>query len=206
VLLTVVPLLLAVVATEQLYIVDYEIEVTRVTRAPQADSYQPRLENIEISARPILRVEDELALFEWQFFDIGFDLRLTNRPKGSNAERLVVLSDRAEFVDDQGQSHGLTFRFTHGNPRKGKEIRPGKNSTYQLVPSDYLERRRTLFGPPIAGRVAKTPEELLELYEEQVGRTFQVRLRVQVGPRVYDYEFRMRVSRIVPRLMPKERF
>src|SRR5262249_56190433 len=104
--------------------------------------------------RPILRVGDEFAIFEWQVFDTLFDVRLTNVTKGSSGEPLTLLLDRAEFVDSQGQPHRLAFFFPTGNSLK--EVGPGKNRTYRLVPSGYKEQHRTLFVPPVAGRVAKT--------------------------------------------------
>jgi hypothetical protein len=189
--------------TEQLYRVDYEIQVTHVARnAP--GPHAPLVDKVEIGKRPILRVQDDLAMFEFQVFDAHFDVRLTNKTRRSTGEQFTFLLDRAEFIDPQGQSHALVFFYSIGNP--GKRVPPGKHRTFQLAPSGYKERRGTLFGPPTVGRVAPTPEEIQRLYAEQIGRTFRLRLPVQVGTRVYEYDFDMRVARTVPRVQPKERF
>ena len=191
-------------AADTLYLVDYEM-AARVARLPQDESavYSPRIETLEAKGRPYVRVQDDLATFEWQVFDSSFDVRVTNEARGEGGESFVVLWDRAELVDFHGRTHALAPTFSSGNP--SGNIARGKKRVYQLRPV-YDPGQRTLFGSPQEGRVGTSPQEILDLYAGQVGRGFLVRLPIQVGARDYRYEFDLRVGKVLARVMPKERF
>lgn len=79
-------------------------------------------------------------------------------------------------------------------------IPPDETRIYFLFPADFLPEHRALFGGPIPGRVANSPEEIRDLYSKHVGENFRFRLPVQVGDAVYTYEFAMTVSEIYPYL------
>jgi len=203
--------------TSPLYMVEYVIHGTGVDRTPPVEGvrYRSLVEDGDISGWPVVRVEDDLAVFEWRVSDMSIQVWVTNKTNEGDRtpKRLTLQLERAEYVDPDGGVHDVVPLSWHKNrPR----VAPGKTRKYGFLPRDYREQHRAIFGGPIPGRVVEHPDEILDLYKDHVGNSFRMRLPIRVKELaktlrdldevVYAYEFDMTVSKVQPRIVPKTSF
>ena len=176
------------------YRAQYEIRSAGVARTPSpADStYLPSVEQIELEGGPVLRVEDDRAVFEWAISPDRLSFRITN----TGSELLTVLMDSVNFIDPDGEAHRVGPIFT--SPDMPRVIPPGKREAYWVFPSDYAKKHLALFPGPVRHRVAETAEQIVDEYEDHLGKTFRIHVPVRVGEVRYEYEFAMVVSEIRP--------
>jgi hypothetical protein len=200
--------------------VEYVIHGTAVDRTPPADGvrYRSLVEKGEISGQPVVRFEDDLALFEWWVSDMSIQVRITNKTNEGDRtpKRLTLQLERAEYVDPDRRTHDLVVDHFFWWNRPSRVIKPGRSRGYRLVPADHKTQHRTLFGGPIPWRVVGHPDEILDLYKDHVGKRFRVRLPIRVKELartvgdldevVYAYEFDMTVSKVRPRVVQKTSF